>query len=166
MPATGRIPANAITSIAAPGRDHPHEHAEDDREDRSERDHRQRVQERRPEHVPHRLTRRERQPEVALGEILQVEPVLLELRLVEAELRAQRLAELGGAVAAAPERVRRVAGRGAEEDEVERERDEDREEREPHPSDDVVRAPHAPDPLVIEPLDQPTWCGCVHGFFE
>jgi hypothetical protein len=44
-----------------------------------------------------------------VGEILQVDPVLLELRLVEPELRVERVAELGRAVAAAAQARRRVA---------------------------------------------------------
>ena len=77
-----------------------------------------------------------------MRELLQVEHVLLELRLVEAELPLQRLPRLGGRVRDAREVRDRASGRKAEEREVDRDGNEDRQHGERQPLDDVVRAFH------------------------
>ena len=126
---------------ASPRADDADEDAEDDREDRPERDHRHGVLERRPELMGDRLLRPQRLPHVPVGEILEVELVLLPLGLVEPQLLALVLLERLRALAAAQRRDR-VARERAEEDEVERDRDEDRQRSEEHALPDVVEAPH------------------------
>src|SRR6185369_15037970 len=76
--------------------------------------------------------------------LLEVEEVLLPLRLVEAELARERLLQLRRRVRHAREVGDRVARQRAEQDEVQGDRDEDRAEREEDPLDEVVGAPHAP----------------------
>jgi hypothetical protein len=85
-----------------------------------------------------------------VGEVLEVELVLLPLRLVEPELLALVSLELRGALAAAQRRDR-VTGESAEEDEVERDHDEDRQRREQDSFRDEIEAPHRPLPVFLLP---------------
>jgi hypothetical protein len=83
-------------SAAAPRGDDARERAEDDREERPQQHHRDRVLERGRQIGRDRLLVRERDPEVPVRELLEVEDVLLAARLVEPELFLQRLTRLGG----------------------------------------------------------------------
>jgi hypothetical protein len=127
---------------AAPGGEHAEQRPPDDGDEGAEEQHRQRVLDRLPELIADRLVRHERAPEIAVRELLQVDPVLLQLRLVEAELVAELGLDLLRARLAA-ERRRRVARRRAEDHEVQRDRDEDRQHREAEPLQDVVDGGHA-----------------------
>jgi hypothetical protein len=95
-----------------------------------------------------------------MGETLQVDHVLLPLRLVEPEVVPERCLELDRAVVALEARDR-IAGQGAEQHEIERDRDEDREQRKERPLQDVVAALHG---LVLSaPCPPPYfWCGLVN----
>jgi hypothetical protein len=76
------------------------------------------------------------------SQMLQVDDVLLPLRLVQAELAAQLGAQRRRGVAHVAHVGHRVAGRGAEDEEVQRDGDEDRHQREQRPLDDVVDTTH------------------------
>jgi hypothetical protein len=125
---------------AAPRRDHPGERPEDDREQRPERDHRERVRDRNAQVLAHRLRVLERDAHVPVRELLQVDQELLALRLVEPELPRDRLPRLRGGMGHAREVRDRASGREPEEREVQDQRDEDRDDRERDSLEDVVGA--------------------------
>src|SRR6185312_10322931 len=85
-----------------------------------------------------------------MGEVLEVELVLLPLGLVEPQLLALVVLERLRALAAAQRRDR-VTRERAEEDEVERDRDEDGQRREEHALADVVEAPHPSSSASLPP---------------
>ena len=81
-----------------PGGEHARERAEDDCEHRADEHHRDRVRQVDLQVVRHRLGVLVRDPEVPVGELLQVDDVLLAPRLVEAELLRERASRLRGRV--------------------------------------------------------------------
>src|SRR5204862_3275405 len=89
-----------------------------------------------------RLLMRVRAAEVPVRELLQVEDVLLPLRLVEPELPLACVPELLGRVRHAREVRDGAAGREPEEDEVDRHRHEDGDDRESDALQDKVGPPH------------------------
>src|SRR5439155_8066175 len=115
--------------------------AEHDREHRAERDHEHRVLDRVPELAEYRSLGAQRAAQIAMRETIEIDRVLLPLRLVQPELLALILLELLRALPA-PQRRHGVAGNGAEEYEVQRDRDEDGRDGEEEPLDDIVGAPH------------------------
>src|SRR3954453_4972814 len=137
---------------APPRRDDPGERAEDDREHGAERDHRQRVDQGDAEVRGDGLLVLVRDAEVSVRELLEVDDVLLPLRLVEAELHLERVPQLLRRVRDAREVRDGSAGREAEEDEVDRHRHEDGDDRESDALQDVVG-----------PLHEKAyfWCTCV-----
>src|SRR6185436_14013148 len=86
-----------------------------------------------------------------MGEVLEVELVLLPFGLVEPQLLALVLLERLRALAASECRDR-VARERAEEDEVERDRDENCERSEEHALPDVVEAPHSSSSASLPPI--------------
>src|SRR5205085_9640331 len=101
--------------------------------------------------VPDGLAVRERDTEIAAGELLQVDPVLSELGLVEAELTLDRKSRLRRRMGDAGEVRDRAARREAKEGEVDRDGDEDRQQREGDALDDVVGAAHCLRPTACAP---------------
>ena len=107
-PQVGRIGGRA----PPPGGHHPRDDPDHDRDHRPGHDHRQRVQERLGDVVPHRPVVDDGRAQVAVGKPFQVDLVLLPLGLVEPVLAHDRLAELLCAVPAAEPR-HRVPGQRA-----------------------------------------------------
>ena len=127
--------------------------AEHDREDGAERDHRQGVDQGDAEVRRDGLLVLVRDAEVPMGELLQVDDVLLPLRLVEPELHLECVPQLLGRVRHAREVRDGGAGREPEEDEVDRHRHEDGDDRETDPLQDIVGPPHEEASYF--------WCTCV-----
>ena len=129
-----------------PGGDDPGEDAEHDREDGAERDHRQGVDQGDAEVRRDGLLVLVRDAEVSMGQLLQVDDVLLPLRLVEPELHLERVPQLLRRVRDAREVRDRGAGREPEEDEVDRHRHPDGDDRERDALQDIVGPPHEEPP--------------------
>jgi hypothetical protein len=105
-------------------------------------DHRDGVLQVGQQQVADRLLVGERDAHVPVGQVVQVDEVLLPLRLVQAELGQQRVPQRRGRVRDAGQVGDRVAGQHPEQEEVDRDGDEDRHQGEEAPLDHVVSAAH------------------------